>query len=390
MASPGFDDSVAPVEPLTGPDAFAAIDDAAALAQSAILLLSSRMLRGDRRLASASERWAVREPLESDYDANDLVRFPLPALQPDAGRVPAAVTERERGGIARTIERMTRLDSDQGRIREAHALAVRLYRQPTVNAAAALMSGCIEHPSELVRVAAAASYFWHGTDPRRCLGVLRAAVDSQSELVRELAATALSRIAPGDPALGRLSRPGPRVGGGDANHTATIVHGTWARRNRWWQPGGDFHAYLASEVRPDMYAASDRFEWSGRYRPDDRAKAGLKLADWVDTRGLAGLDLFGHSHGGSVTMLASHNGMRAGKLVLLSCPAHEDIYLPDFSRIGACSAVRVHLDLVVIADGGGLRFRDARIKDVPLDVWFNHAASHDPQVWRDGNVAARI
>jgi hypothetical protein len=390
MASIGFDDSVAPVEPLTGPDAFAASDDAASLAQAAILLLSSRMLRGDRRLASASERWAVREPLESDYDANDLARFPLPALQPDAGRVPAARTERERVGITKSIERMTRYDSDQSRIRVAHALAVRLYDQPTVTTAAALMSACLEHPNDLVGVAAAASYFWHGTEPRRCLEILRAGVDSQSDLVRDLAATALSRIAPGDPTLGRLSRPGPRVGGGNANHTATIVHGTWARRNRWWQPGGDFHAYLASEVRPDMYSATDRFEWSGRYRPDDRAMAGLKLADWVGTRGLGGLDLFGHSHGGSVLMLATHNGMRAGKLVLLSCPAHENVYLPDFTRIGACTAVRVHLDLVVIADGGGLRFHDPRIRDVPLGVWFNHSASHDPQVWRDGNVAARI
>jgi hypothetical protein len=48
----------------------------------------------------------------------------------------------------------------------------------------------------------------------------------------------------------------------------------------------------------------------------------------------------------------------------------------------------VHLDLVILADGGGQRFHDSRIQENVLPVWFDHAATHDPAVWRQYNVPA--
>jgi hypothetical protein len=50
-----------------------------------------------------------------------------------------------------------------------------------------------------------------------------------------------------------------------AKHTSLLVHGTWARNDSWWQPGGSLHAYLLPTILPDLYAGADRFDWSGGY-----------------------------------------------------------------------------------------------------------------------------
>jgi alpha-beta hydrolase superfamily lysophospholipase len=110
----------------------------------------------------------------------------------------------------------------------------------------------------------------------------------------------------------------------------------------------------------------------------------------VNAHGLQGLDLFGHSHGASVTMLATHGGLGAGKLILLSCPVHPTKYFPDFAHVQRVISIRVRLDLVILADGGGQRFRDMRIEENVLPIWFDHSATHDPAVWNQYNLALRI
>jgi predicted alpha/beta-hydrolase family hydrolase len=103
-----------------------------------------------------------------------------------------------------------------------------------------------------------------------------------------------------------------------------------------------------------------------------------------------GLGLFTHSHGGSAAMLATQAGMNVGELVLLSCPVHAHKYYPEFGHAKRIVSIRVRMDLVILADRGGQRFKDARIEENVLPVWFNHSASHDPKVWQDHDVPRMI
>ncbi len=57
------------------------------------------------------------------------------------------------------------------------------------------------------------------------------------------------------------------------------------------------HEFIRDVVRPDLYGAPDRFDWSGGYSDAARALAATELRDWVNTRQSAGLDIFAHSHG---------------------------------------------------------------------------------------------
>ena len=99
--------------------------------------------------------------------------------------------------------------------------------------------------------------------------------------------------------------------------------------------------------------------------------------------------MFAHSHGGSVAMLASQDGLTMEKLVLLSCPVHQR-YRPNHGIVKKTVSVRVKLDLVVLADGGRQRFRDQRIQEIVLPLWFSHSATHDPDVWQRYDIAAQL
>jgi hypothetical protein len=265
------------------------------------------------------------------------------------------------------------------------------YRDASVETAAALLEVSLRHPHELVRVSAAASYFEVAADPRRALRVLEHGVRSRDRLTRDLAAHALARVDPRNPRLERLLRPRREPSRRKRSRTSLIVHGTWGRTSSWWQPpGGEFWKYVHDEVDQNVYGAGDRFEWSGGYSDRARALAGSDLPVWIDDQELAGLDLFTHSHGGSVAMLATHNGTAVGRLVLLSCPVHWPKYTPDFARVVKVVSVRVHLDLVILVDGGGQRFTDPRIHENVLPIWFDHFATHDPDVWRREDVPSLL
>jgi pimeloyl-ACP methyl ester carboxylesterase len=139
-----------------------------------------------------------------------------------------------------------------------------------------------------------------------------------------------------------------------------------------------------------LYGASDRFQWSGGYSDAARALAGSDLHSWVQQHHFNGLDLFTHSHGGSVAMLANHAGTKVGHMVLLSCPVHWPKYTPDFSLTISVVSVRVHMDLVILADRGGQRFSDSRIRENVLPIWFDHFATHDPGNWQKYNIPAML
>jgi hypothetical protein len=379
------------VDPVPWRKAFARHDRPAVLSQTALLLSLGGQIRRHRQTLALSRaalprgaRVVVR-PLEEEK------RFPVPRLRLTQAREGVeAVRGRLVRRFGRKVVRQRRPAKGAATPHESLPdLAARLGRTASQGAAADLMEACLLHGSELTRIAAAIAYFDVTADPGRLLAVLVDGTRSADGLARDLAATALARVAPEHPRLGQLLSKGSRRRRGRRAHTALLVHGTWARSATWWQPGGDFHSYLLGSVRPDLYSAADRFEWSGGWSDGARAIAASDLRAWVTAHSLNGLDLFTHSHGGSVAMLASQAGLSIGELVLLSCPVHPQ-YMPDFARVGKAVSVRVHLDLVILADGGGQRFRDSRIQENVLPVWFDHAATHDPAVWQQYNVPAKL
>jgi hypothetical protein len=64
--------------------------------------------------------------------------------------------------------------------------------------------------------------------------------------------------------------------------------------------------------------------------------------------------------------------------------------MPDFARTGRVVSIRVKLDLVILADGGGQKFSDPRITERVLPIWFDHSATHDPAVWQKYNLRSVI
>jgi pimeloyl-ACP methyl ester carboxylesterase len=263
-----------------------------------------------------------------------------------------------------------------------------LFRNPSPLAAARLAELCLADNDELTRVAAAALHFRVSVDPKPSIDTLAKGTNSEDELVREVAATALARVAPRHRALGRLRQAGRTSEGGALTRTTLLIHGTWARAYEWWQPGGSFHTFLGS-WRPDLYGEADRFEWTGGYSPNARADAASQLVDWIKAHDDDGLSLVTHSHGGNVAFLATWGGPKIGDLILLSCPVRSE-YVPDFGQVGRLVSVRVKWDLVILADEGRQRFDDPRITEIVLPIWFNHSATHHPDVWTANDIAAKI
>jgi hypothetical protein len=393
-----------PERPIPGPDAFTDVSTPAHVqSQAATLLLIGNRLRGD---AAATEARAAAAPALSDIARaperaapvmeavpnEDLARLGFPGLRPSTVRFSAAALTEAAG---RDFRGRPQLRRSRGDVRAATArlpeAARTFYSDANPETAAALLEVSLRHPNQLVRVAAAASYPTVAVNPQAPIRILEEGVQSRDRLVRDVAGHALARLDPRNPVLVRLLASRTRPSHRRPSRTATIVHGTWARDNDWWQPPtGDFWKYLHDNVDATLYGAADRFEWSGGYSDAARGLGGDDLHAWVQQHVLNGLDVFTHSHGGSVAMLATQAGTQIGKLVLLSCPVHWPKYAPDFALVTKVVSIRVHLDLVILADGGGQRFHDARIQENVLSIWFDHFTTHDPATWEDQNIKSML
>lgn len=356
-------------KPIPFPRAFGATSDAAILSQAAILLLMEPGLRRNRVMLS--EYQTARRTLR------------VPSISPTARRV--KVEEVESPLRLRPLSAAKEV-LPAPRFRR---LAGDLAKKKNHLTAASLMEACLRHPHALVRAAAALSYFGLTSEPSRLIGILEDCTQSDDDLVRAVAATGLARLAPESPRLAGLSRRTTHATVGFSAHTSLLVHGTWAANEQWWKPGGNFHSYLLNGIRPDLYAGADAFSWSGIYSEAARAIAATELQGWLAGHTIQTPYLLTHSHGGSVAMLATQNGLNTGPLVLLSCPVHST-YMPDFARTGPVLSIRVKLDLVILADGGGQKFSDPRIKEKILPIWFDHSATHDPAVWQKYNLRSVI
>jgi len=273
-------------QPIPGPEAFRQTGIAAVQSQAALLLLLGRQLRGDDQALEVRAAAADMSGVIEAVPADDLAQFPVPSLRPSRDRVGVALVEArlaERYG-ARIVRHATIPQERRGDV--LGDVAQGLFESPQPVTAAQLMEASLRSPDELTRVAAAASYFELSTRPKRLLSVLLRGTRSKDTLVQTVAATALARVAPEHPRLRQMTRAKTGRSGGEASHSALLVHGTFARTHEWWQPGGSFHSYLKNGVRPDLYAAADRFEWSGGYSDAARDLGARDLRTWVEDRNL--------------------------------------------------------------------------------------------------------
>ena len=373
-------------KPLRGARAFKEVSETASQPQAAILLMLARQLRGDDEslVARAKATRSARRVSAASPGSED---FPVPTLKASRQTLGSADVQRR----AKKAFGFSRALAWPDMERAYRSSAERLYAAPTVDSAAELMEMCLAHPRELVRIAAAHAYLPLTDNPARCVRLLAAGVRSADRLEAELAATALARVQPEHPALRRLSRRGARLTRVRRKpQTIMLVHGTWASDAEWYKPNGSFHAFIKPQ-RPDLYSQADFFRWTGGYSDGARNQGALDLKAWVDARSESGLDLMGHSHGANVLLQATKFGMTAGKLILLSCPVHVNKYFPDFTKVTKpVVSVRVKLDLVILADFGGQKFRHPDIKEIVLPIWFDHGATHDGANWLTHNIAARI
>ena len=164
-----------------------------------------------------------------------------------------------------------------------------------------------------------------------------------------------------------------------------ITHGTFSSDAAWYQPGGDFYEALALN-RPDLAVHDESFTWTGAYSPAARRADALLLKQWIDDQGLVAPDFFAHSHGGTVATLATRQGVDFDRLVLMAWPVHRQ-WFPVFSRINRIVDIRVRLDLVILLDRGGQRFRtDAFDVEEHRHGWFDHTAPHQPDYWDDHDL----
>ena len=389
-------------QPIAGPAAFENHQDPSHLqSQAATMLLIGSSLRGDAPAEQARARAAraiapspqgAGERSVDALPAQDLRALGFPTLQAGAPRFHSTDLQKVLGVRFGALRAAGPTGSEVRAASRSLPTAVdAFYSDANAETAAALLEAGLRHPNELVRVAAAASYFEVGAEPLRVIGILEHGLGSKDQLTRDVAAYALVHVDPANPKLDKLLKAKPRVSRRKPSRTSTIIHGTWAADSPWWQPpNGDFWSYLHDHVDPNIYAAQDRFGWTGGYSDAARTKGGSDLDTWVRGHNLGGLDLYGHSHGCSVSMLANHLGTQVGKMILLSCPVHWPKYTPDFTRVRKVISIRVHLDLVILADRGGQKFNNPGIEEHVLPLWFDHFATHSPAVWEKYKVKTWI
>ncbi len=396
-------------DPIPFPQSFERFDGAAAQSQAAFLLLLGTRMRTPVqwwRLPSGLLLLSTRPMPDSEvaqkdqfldiFPEEDRNKFPLPPILSSpkerlAGEeIRTRLISRDSRFRAISHQAIPREDKREILAEILPDLAQRLNTEPSWLAAEELIEACLSHPAPLLRVAAAASSFEISSESGRLLRILEQGTHDQESLVRDVAATALARVAPAHPRLVELTAPSPVSEDGDPSHTSLLVHGTSARGDKWWQPGGNFHSYLLKNICSDLYGDQDVFSWSGLYSHVARDLGAQDLIAWSNTHGMDGLDhLLAHSHGGSVAMSASKKGLAIEKLILLSCPVHSQ-YMPDFDQVKNIISIRVRFDLVILADGGGQKYNHPQIQEHVLPVWFKHSATRDPNVWQKHNIQALL
>ncbi|GJL82568.1 MAG: hypothetical protein DHS20C01_22020 [marine bacterium B5-7] len=264
-------------------------------------------------------------------------------------------------------------------------VARKISEDPNLSNIAELAVISFHHPDPLVRVAAAPLVLVTTDGRDRALDTLREGSRSDDARIRPLALTLLARYSPRDSALVAWRKTQPTDPGQmEEPGTTLVIHGTWARNNDWWQDDGNFFEYLQHDVPvDDLFLGDDPFAWSGDWDHDERVQAASDLVSWMTAHGETCVDIIAHSHGANAAFIAASQ-LDYGRLIVLSTPSHKTKYPTDPDT--PILSIRVKLDLVVLADGGGNRFPAApNIKEEYIG-WFNHSATHYPDEWEEEGV----
>lgn len=382
------------VEPIPCPDAFREGGDAARYSQAALLLALGIAMRREYALLLASL-----------YDS-------LPFSLPELPLVDQPVSESRFDGVVADVARLAmEVPARRVQLMAAEDLYGNHGESRTADSALRLLAASLRDPDQLVRVAAAVSTLDLVETPTAALKVLvNAALRRPSNAVAGIATSALARVERDPQRWPRLARQLVRVVRSRSplrwhsrnsivsrqtapiDNSACLVHGTLfvpvgRRPEEWWKPGtGDFHTYLKTGPRPNIYSGADYFSWSGGWFDDARSEGVEKLSRWVRDRRYSELDIFAHSHGANIAMLATHH-VKIRQLVLLSCPVHWTLYQPKFSNVSDIVSLRIRWDLTIMADRGDQRFSDPRIREHVLPVWFGrHDSSRRSSTWRNRNL----
>ena len=180
--------------------------------------------------------------------------------------------------------------------------------------------------------------------------------------------------------------------------TSTVVHGTGAPGALWWYPGGDFHHFIKTTHRADLYEAGREFSWSGTLSSAQRRLAAVRFRRWIQAEGSGeGLrTVFAHSYGGEVVARAVAAGSKIDEVVLLSAPLNQHHAALD-GNVRRVSDVRLKFDLTLI--GARLispknyrnNFTSTTFTTTKLAAnYWCHSATHDPTVWIAENIGAKI
>jgi hypothetical protein len=116
-----------------------------------------------------------------------------------------------------------------------------------------------------------------------------------------------------------------------------IVHGTWGLEKTWYVPGGDFFDALEISAK-EHNATVVPFSWTGKNSIQARQKAAQNLTKLIETYDKATeITVIAHSHGGNVTIIASHllHKNKIFCLYTLGTPINRSLY-PNMDTIRYC------------------------------------------------------
>jgi len=348
---------------------------------------------GEYRLATEETRELLRvEPLEPFDLPREALATELGNLGAAEARVaeagPRALTEPERDTVdAAQADAATELFSTDAAERGV----------PRPDASARLIAASLLDDDPLVQVAAAAAALRVDRRNPVAEAILGEAARESGE-IGELGRAVLTSDRQDQTRVVEIEYPS---GSEDPAADATLVHGTWARRGRWWQPDGSLVQYLREEegLFPHLYRGPDPFKWSGYFsfrvwpksqKDWNRQQAADSLAWWTHRRLKPDPDLIGHSYGGSLAMMATQAEKQVRGMVLLS-PAVHRTCLPDAAYYERILHVRMKLDLVLLADVS----KPALLRSLPNVTerlvsrrgLTGHSATHDPRIWREAGLA---
>ena len=280
-------------------------------------------------------------------------------------------------------------------LKRQQTAARQINKDPSLENIVVLAAISSVHPDPLVQLAAA-PLLYELTDRRDiAFRDVQRIMQFDDELLKNLGATLYTRLlfpgavhSTGTAGAFRKTSNKPVLQGS----STIVLHGTLFTGKHpgdWWRNGSDFLNYLKWDVpienlnRVPLHKV--QYEWTGGYSHQARLDAAASLVNFVKDD-VSCIGTVAHSHGGNVSLLASHN-FDIGRIVLLATPIHKNIYSPS-NHVGAIFSVRSKADLVILADGGE-NVTPGNWQQLEEEVfvgWFSHSAPRNSLRWEREEV----